>query len=59
IGVKIKNTGNTILREIFAHLGYEIAKLDCVAIGHLTKKDLPRGHWKHLTDQEVNTLQML
>ncbi|NNK27848.1 MAG: rRNA pseudouridine synthase [Flavobacteriaceae bacterium] len=59
IGVMIKNTGNTILREIFDHLGYEIAKLDCVAIGHLTKKDLPRGHWKHLTDQEVNTLQML
>lgn len=59
IGIKIKNTGNTILREIFAHLNYEIVKLDCVAIGHLTKKDLPRGHWKHLTEQEVNTLKML
>jgi len=59
VGIKIKNTGNTILRAIFEDLNYEIAKLDCVAIGHLTKKDLPRGHWKHLTEQEVNTLKML
>lgn len=59
IGIKIKNTGNTILREIFNYLKYEIVKLDCVAIGHLTKKDLPRGHWKHLTEQEINTLKML
>ena len=59
IGIKIKNTGNTILREIFSYLKYEIVKLDCVAIGHLTKKDLPRGHWKHLTEQEINTLKML
>ena len=59
IGIKIKNTGNTILRTIFDHFKYEIVKADCVAIGHLTKKDLPRGHWKHLTIQEVNTLKML
>jgi 23S rRNA pseudouridine2605 synthase len=59
IGIKIKNTGNTILRTIFGHLNYDIIKIDCVAIGHLTKKDIPRGHWKHLTEQEVNTLKML
>jgi 23S rRNA pseudouridine2605 synthase len=59
IGIKIKNTGNTILRTIFDTLKYDIVKIDCVAIGHLTKKDIPRGHWKHLTIQEVNTLKML
>ena len=59
IGIKIKNTGNTILRTIFDHFNYDIVKIDCVAIGHLTKKDIPRGHWKHLTEQEVNTLKML
>ncbi|MFL0353870.1 pseudouridine synthase [Xanthomarina sp. GH4-25] len=59
IGLKIKNTGNTILRTIFDELKYDIISLDCVAIGHLTKKDIPRGHWKHLTEQEVNTLKML
>ena len=59
IGLKIKNTGNTIIRTIFNHLNYDIISLDCVAIGHLTKKDIPRGHWKHLTEQEINTLKML
>ncbi|NRD19251.1 rRNA pseudouridine synthase [Winogradskyella eckloniae] len=59
VGIKIKNTGNTILRTIFDHFNYDIVKIDCVAIGHLTKKDIPRGHWKHLTEQEVNTLKMI
>jgi len=59
VGIKIKNTGNTILRTIFENLNYDIVKIDCVAIGHLTKKDIPRGHWKHLTEQEINTLKML
>lgn len=59
VGLKIKNTGNTIIRSIFGYLKYEIENLDCVAIGHLTKKDIPRGSWKHLTEQELNTLKML
>ena len=59
IGLKIKNTGNTLIRTIFEYLNYEIVNLDCVAIGHLTKKDIPRGSWKHLTEQELNTLKML
>ena len=59
VGLKIKNTGNTILHTIFDDLKYDIIRVDCVQIGHLTKKDLPRGHWKHLTTQEANTLQML
>lgn len=59
VGLKIKNTGNTIIRTIFEHFNYDIIKIDCVMIGHLTKKDIPRGHWKHLTEQEVNTLKML
>jgi 23S rRNA pseudouridine2605 synthase len=59
IGLKIKNTGNTILHTIFGQFGYEMEKVDCVAIGQLTKKDLPRGHWKHLSEQELNTLMMM
>ena len=59
IGLKIKNTGNTILHTIFDFLNYEIIRVDCVAIGQLTKKDLPRGHWKHLTELELNNLKML
>lgn len=59
IGLQIKNTGNTILRKIFDHFNYDIIKMDCVTIGPLSKKDLPRGHWKHLSDQEVSNLMML
>ena len=59
IGLKIKNTGNTIIRTIFEHLKYDIISLDCVSIAHLTKKDIPRGHWKHLTELEISNLKML
>lgn len=59
VGLKIKNTGNSILHTIFDYLKYDIVRVDCVQIAHLTKKDLPRGHWKHLTQQEINTLMML
>ncbi len=59
IGLKIKNTGNQIIRSIFDHFGYNIIKIDCVSIAHLTKKDLPRSHWRHLTQQEINTFKML
>ncbi|NQX85484.1 MAG: rRNA pseudouridine synthase [Flavobacteriaceae bacterium] len=59
IGLRIKNTGNTVIRTIFETLSYDIIKIDCVMIGTLTKKDIPRGHWKHLTTQEINNLMML
>lgn len=59
IGLQIKNTGNTIFRKIFDNFNYEIVQMDCVTIGPLSKKDLPRGHWKHLSDQEVSNLMML
>ncbi len=56
MGISILNTGNGILRTIFEHLNYDIIKMDCVMIGELTKKDIPRGNWRHLTDQEVINL---
>jgi len=59
LGLKIKNTGNSIIRTIFEHFKYDIIKLDCVMIAELTKKDIPRGHWKHLTEQEINNLKMM
>ncbi|RLD28395.1 MAG: rRNA pseudouridine synthase [Bacteroidetes bacterium] len=59
IGLKIKNTGNSIIRTIFEHFNYDIIRLDCVMIAELTKKDIPRGHWKLLTELEINNLKML
>ena len=59
VGLKIKNMGNSIIRTIFEHLGYNVVKVDCVTIAHLTKKDLPRGRWKILTQEEVELFSML
>lgn len=59
IGLKLKNMGTSIIRDIFDHLGYQVVKVDCVSIAHLTKKDLPRGRWKILTKQEVELFSMM
>ncbi len=59
LGLKIKNMGNSIIRDIFEHLGYQVVKVDCVTLAHLTKKDLPRGRWRLLTEQEVQLFSML
>lgn len=57
VGVKIHSGRNRIVRRIFEHLGYQVEKLDRVVFAGLTKKDLPRGHWRHLTTQEVINLK--
>ena len=57
LGVEIHSGRNRIVRRIFEHLGYEVTKLDRVIFAGLTKKDLPRGHWRHLTEQEIINLK--
>lgn len=59
IGIKLHSNKNRIARKIFETLGYDVIKLDRVAYAGLTKKDLPRGHWRHLSEQEVINLRML
>lgn len=59
IGLKIKHTGNSIIRTIFEHFGYDVVRVDCVTLGPLTKKDLPRGRWRTLTDKELNMFSMI
>ena len=59
LGVQIHIGRNRIVRRIFEHLGYEVLKLDRVMYAELTKKDLPRGHWRHLTSKEVIQLKHL
>ncbi|GGD90101.1 pseudouridine synthase [Planktosalinus lacus] len=59
IGVQLSSNRNNIVRKIFEGLGYDVIKLDRVSYAGLTKKDLPRGHWRHLTKQEVINLGMM
>ncbi len=53
IGLAIHMGRNRVIRRIFEQLRYEVVKLDRVMYAHLTKKDLPRGKWRMLTQQEV------
>ncbi|MBT7459320.1 MAG: rRNA pseudouridine synthase [Flavobacteriaceae bacterium] len=58
IGLEIHSGKNRIVRRIFEHLGYEVVSLDRVMFAGLTKKDLPRGTWRHLSSQEIGFLKM-
>jgi 23S rRNA pseudouridine2605 synthase len=59
IGVELHSGRNRIVRRIFEYLGYKVVRLDRVAYAGLTKKDVPRGKWRHLTEKEVNFLKMI
>ncbi len=58
VGIEIHSGKNKIVRRIFEHLGYKVMKLDRVYFCGLTKKNLPRGKWRFLTQDEVNMLKM-
>lgn len=59
IGIEIHSGKNRIVRRLFEHFGYKVIKLDRVTFAGLTKKDIPRGKWRFLTQQEVSMLKML
>ena len=58
IGIEIHSGQNRVVRRIFAHLGYEVQKLDRVYFAGLTKKNLTRGKWRFLSQIEINQLKM-
>ena len=59
VGVELHSGRNRIVRRLFEALGYEVHKLDRVVFAGLTKKDLPRGRWRELTEKEVGFLKMI
>ncbi|MCC7520712.1 MAG: pseudouridine synthase [Flavobacteriaceae bacterium] len=59
VGVEIHSGRNRIVRKVFESLGYSVSKLDRVIFAGLTKKDLPKGRWRHLSEQEVINLRMI
>lgn len=58
IGLKLTSSRSRIARRMLEELSYHVVKVDRVTIGPLTKKDVPRGSFRHLTDAEVNLLRM-
>lgn len=59
IGIEIYSGKDNIVQTLFEAVNYEIKVLDRVVMGGLTKKDLPRGHYRSLTDQEIINLKMI
>ncbi len=57
VGIELHIGKNRIVRRIFEHLGYQVEKLDRMYYAGLTKKDLPRGFFRHLTEKEVIMLK--
>ena len=59
IGIEIHSGRNRIVRRIFEHFGYRVRKLDRVWFAGLTKKNLPRGKYRFLSEKEVRFLKMI
>jgi 23S rRNA pseudouridine2605 synthase len=59
IGIEIHSGQNRVVRRLFETLDYKVLKLDRVTFAGLTKKDLPRGQWRFLTEKEVSFLMMI
>lgn len=57
VGVALHIGRNRIVRRIFEHLGYKVERLDRTVYAGLTKKDLPRSRWRHLSSREIMMLK--
>jgi len=57
VGLKLKSSNVKVVRAIFESFDYDVLRIDRVAFAGLTKKNLPRGNWRFLTDQEVINLK--
>ncbi len=57
VGIEIHTGKNRFIRRLFEALDYEVLKLDRVFFAGLTKKDVPRGRWKFLSEEEVRLLK--
>ena len=59
IGIEIHSGQNRVIRRIFESLNYKVTRLDRVMYAGLTKKNIPRGRWRFLTEAEVISLMMM
>lgn len=57
VGLKLRSSNVKVVRAIFEHFSYDVLRIDRVAFAGLTKKNLPRGDWRLLTEQEIINLK--
>ena len=59
VGVELTTERHRAIYHIFEKMGYKVEQVDRVVYAHLTKKDLPRGKWRHLNEREINLFKMM
>ncbi len=59
IGIELHSGRNRIVRRIFEHLGYDVKGLDRVMYANLTKKNVERSKWRHLSEKEIRLLKYM
>jgi 23S rRNA pseudouridine2605 synthase len=59
VGVELTSERHRAIFHLFEKLGYKVEQVDRVVYAHLTKKDLPRGKWRHLNEREINLFKMM
>jgi len=57
VGIELHSGQNRVVRRLFEAMGYRVKKLDRVYFAGLTKKNLPRGKWRYLSEKEINMLK--
>lgn len=57
IGLNLRTANVKVVRAIFENFDYNVLKIDRVSFAGLTKKNLPRGNWRYLTEQEIINLK--
>ena len=57
VELEITSGRNRVVRRLFEALGYEVFKLDRFYFAGLTKRELPRGSFRELTQREVIMLK--
>ncbi|MFV5687114.1 pseudouridine synthase [Flavobacterium sp. ZT3R25] len=57
IGLQLRSSNVKVVRNIFEHFSYDVLRIDRVSFAGLTKKNLPRGNWRLLTEQEIINLK--
>ena len=58
VGIEISSGKKQVIHRMFESMGMAVVKLDRVRFSGLTKKDLPRGMFRHLTENEISFLKM-
>jgi 23S rRNA pseudouridine2605 synthase len=57
VGLKLRSSNVKVVRAVFENFDYDVLRIDRVSFAGLTKKNLPRGNWRFLTEQEIINLK--